>query len=303
MDPAHLSEAQKARRGLAIYFTVLILGSGLLEWKILQRGESIDKLPLLILALMYVPAAASIVARLGLREGISDVSFGFGARDGLRALLLAWIYPIVVGTLAYGAAWITGLAKFQPPLPPASHLYSSSPGINLVTSLVLSATLGTLVNCLSAFGEELGWRGYMLTRLITGGVPRPVLASGVIWAFWHVPFILSGQYTAGEHPALSAIVFVIGVTGSAYLISFLRLKSGSIWPAVMLHGADNAIIQGTFDRATAAPSLAVGESGLLTMGVTLAVVFLITRGVWPLQRRPSEPLALPSGRVASVGTL
>jgi membrane protease YdiL (CAAX protease family) len=144
----------------------LILGSGFLEWKILKTGEPIEKTPFLILSLMFVPAAASIVSRIVLREGIRDVSFRFGGRARARAMLVGWTYPMVVASLAYGTAWATGLATFQSPLGPQSHLYSPSPAANLASSFLLMATFGTVVSCFSAFGEELGWRGYMLTRLI-----------------------------------------------------------------------------------------------------------------------------------------
>jgi membrane protease YdiL (CAAX protease family) len=154
---------------------------------------------------------------------------------------------MAVGLLAYGIAWALGLAEFQGPLSPSSHLNVSSAAVNFMASFLVMTTLGTVVSCVSAFGEELGWRGYMLTRLISAGVPRPVFVSGLIWAFWHVPLILSGQYAAGSQPWLSAILFVIGIVAAGYLAAYLRLQSGSVWPAVMLHGASNALIQGTFD--------------------------------------------------------
>jgi uncharacterized protein len=49
-----------------------------------------------------------------------------------------------------------------------------------------------VLSCVSAAGEEIGWRGYMLTRLTEGGIRYPVLASGVIWGLWHVPLIVTG---------------------------------------------------------------------------------------------------------------
>ena len=147
--------------------------------KILQTGQSIDKVPLLILALMYTPTAASVVARLSLREGFGDVSFQWGSPGGGRAVLLGWVYPIFVGMVAYGIAWATHLAHFQAPLSPRSHLYVGSAAPNLLASLLVSATLGTVLSCLSAFGEEVGWRGYMLTRLFTASVPKPVFVSGL----------------------------------------------------------------------------------------------------------------------------
>src|SRR5262245_60289353 len=265
---------QNARRGLAVYFMVLFLGSGYFEWRIVHTGESIGSTPWLAFALMYMPAVASMVARLTFREGFGDVSFRFGGRKGMRAMWLAWAYPIVVGSLAYGIAWATGLAQFQLPLPPASHLFTNSAVANLLTSFLLMATLGTAVSCLSGFGEELGWRGYMLTRLIMAGVPKPVLVSGLIWALWHLPLILSGQYAAGLRPQLSAVLFVIGTLADGYLAAYVRLRSGSVWPAVMCHGAWNAIIQGTFDRATVGTPLAVGESGWLTATIAVMGVLL-----------------------------
>ncbi len=296
-------KTQNARRGLAVYFTVLFLGSGYFEWRILQTGESIRATPLLMFALMYMPAMASIVARLTLRDGFGDVSFRFGGSEGMRATSLAWAYPVAVGFLAYGIAWTTGLAKFQMPLPPESHLYTNSAAANLLTSFLLTATLGAVVGCLSAFGEEVGWRGYMLTRLIVADVPKPVLVSGLIWALWHIPLILSGQYAAGLHPHVSALLFVVGTVADAYLAAYVRLRSGSVWPAVMYHGAWNAIIQRTFDRATVGMPLAMGESGWLTATIAIIVVLLVTRGNWTLRQQPGQPMNLPSNRRPSMLTL
>jgi len=289
-------ERQTARRGLVLYFAFLVVGSAFFEWKILQTGQPIDQLPLLITALMYVPAVSSVAARLILREGFGDVSFRMRGRDTGWSLRLAWGYPIAVGLVSYGIAWATGLAHFQQPLSPRSHLYVDAAMPNLLASLLLTSSLGAAVACLATFGEEVGWRGYMLTRLITAQVPRPVFVSGVIWALWHVPLILSGQYTAGTNRWLASGLFVIGVLADAYLVAYLRLRSGSIWPSVFMHGAWNAIIQGTFDGATAGASSAVGESGWLTVTAALAFVAIVTRGVWTFERRPGEPLKLANDR-------
>ena len=240
---------QHARRGLAIYFSIVVVASAFLEWTILRTGEQIGANVRLVLALMWTPAVASVVARLALREGFSDVSFRWGGDRGTKAIALAWAFPLVVAFLAYGLAWATGLAQFNP----ASVLrrFPSLPvPAGFLASVLLSATIGSLISCLSAAGEEIGWRGYMLTRLIDAGVPQPILASGVIWGAWHTPLILSGQYASGSHPYVSAALFMINIIAFAYLIAHLRLWSGSVWPAVFLHAVWNAIIQGPFDRST-----------------------------------------------------
>ncbi len=274
------TSTSRARRGLAIYFAIVVIGSAFLEWRILKTGDPIGAHVGLVFALMWTPAIASVVARLVLREGFSDVSFRWGGRAGTRAGWIAWTFPLLVGFVAYGVAWATGVAEFQQS-PRLARFPASLPvPIRFILSVLLSATLGTLLGCLSAAGEEIGWRGYMLTRLIDARVPRPILVSGIIWGSWHVPLILSGQYASGSHPYVSAMLFVVNIVAFAHLAAYVRLSSGSVWPAVLLHAAWNAIIQGPFDTSTVGTPLAVGESGYLTTIVTIVAVLLLTRGRW-----------------------
>ena len=53
----------------------------------------------------------------------------------------------------------------------------------------------------------MGWRGYMLTRLIDAEFSRPILISGLIWATWHVPIVIAGLYVEGT----SALLSVLGI--------------------------------------------------------------------------------------------
>ncbi|MBL9040520.1 MAG: CPBP family intramembrane metalloprotease [Myxococcales bacterium] len=39
----------------------------------------------------------------------------------------------------------------------------------------------------SAKRKQSGWRGYLLSRLVDSGIPRPILVSGLLWAVWHFP--------------------------------------------------------------------------------------------------------------------
>src|SRR5690349_12888529 len=111
-ESVNATDQYSARKGLIIYFAILIAGSTFLESRILHSGKSIDQVPLLIAALMYVPAAASVVARLVLREGFTDVSFRLAGPEGAGTMTLAFLYPIVVGISSYTLAWPTGLASF-----------------------------------------------------------------------------------------------------------------------------------------------------------------------------------------------
>jgi uncharacterized protein len=276
----------QARRGLAIYFAIVVALSAVFEAIIITGNLSWTP------ALMWTPAMASVVARLVLREGFADVSFSLGGRWGWKAIGLALVFPIVIGLIAYGIAWTTGLAQFSPqPVGLVAPLVvgaSTSPVVVFLIMLALGATIGTILGVPFAAGEEIGWRGYMLTRLIDAGVPRPVLASGLIWSLWHVALILAGMYAAGPSPALSAVLYMVTVTSFGYVFARMRLETGSIWPAIALHSAWNTIILTAFDLAStgAGAELWVGESGILVALTMIVAAVIFSQGRWTIRRVP-----------------
>jgi membrane protease YdiL (CAAX protease family) len=242
-------------------------------------------------ALMWTPAAASVVARLALREGFADVSFRIGGSRGWRAIVLAFIFPIGVGLISYGIAWTTGLVHFNPhPIALAVRFVgdTASPLLVFMINLAVAATIVTIFSVRTAAGEEIGWRGYMLTRLIDAGLPTPILASGVIWGLWHVPLILGGVYLAGAPPVLSALLWMVTAIAFSFIFARLRLATGSVWPAIALHAAWNSIIQVAFDPAStgAGATLWVGESGILVALAMIVATVIFTRGQWTIRRQP-----------------
>lgn len=294
--PSVPPRADEARKGLLVFFALVALGSGVFQGLLLRSGRPIGESPWLVYGLMWTPGVASIVARLVFREGFRDVSFRVGGAAGWKAIGLAWVLPVAVGALAYGIAWGAGLAPFEVPLLPQLGLASFAPPLRFALLLGLALTLVTLLSVLSAAGEEIGWRGYLLTRLVEAEVPRPVLVSALIWGAWHLPLVLSGQYAAGQNRFLAAGVFLATVVGIGFVISWMRLSTGSVWPAVVLHGAWNATIQGAFDTSTKGASIWVGESGILVAAAVLGAAWLLARRPYAARRAPSEePFATVPG--------
>jgi membrane protease YdiL (CAAX protease family) len=296
--------ADRARRGLLLYFSLVIAASAACEAVMIRAGRPIEEQQGMTFLLMWTPGLASLVCRAVLREGIRDVSFKLRGKHGLSMLALGWLTPLAVGLVAYGAAWATGLATFAAPAGDAM-LAHAPPALRFAASVGLNLTLGVVFGALSASGEEIGWRGYMLTRLVDSGVPRPVLLSGVVWALWHVPLIVSGLYAAGPHPVLSALLFAPNVVAAGYLAARLRLESGSVWPAVVFHASWNSLIQGSFDvftqggGASHTTSIWIGESGILVVAVNVAAVVLLVLRPWPVRRAPGqEPELSLSARTA-----
>ncbi|MFB6363501.1 CPBP family intramembrane glutamic endopeptidase [Paenibacillus elgii] len=192
------------------------------------------------------------------------------------------LFPLTVDLAAYGIAWMSGLAQFAAP---ATYL-TASPLVLFLFFLLVNATLGTIRGLIGSFGEEVGWRGYMLTRLIDAQVPRPVLVSGLVWGVWHLPLLVAGAYYTGPSVLLSVVLFMITVTSFGYVIAYLRLTSGSIWPAVLLHASWNAITQNVFDLFTKGDSalLWTGESGVFVALALLASAFIVSRKPWTIIR-------------------
>jgi CAAX protease family protein len=287
----------QARHGLAVYFAVLVPLTAVFE--ALMIGGSLSW----FWALMWTPALASVVARLVLREGFADVSFRLGGRRGWRAIGLALTFPIVVGLIAYGIAWVTGLVRFNPELIGLAAPYvgdSASPVVVFVVNLAVAATIVTVLSVRTAAGEEIGWRGYMLTRLIDAGVPKPILVSGLIWGLWHVPIILGGVYLVGPPPALAALLWMVVATAFSFVFARLRLETGSVWPAIALHSAWNGIIQVAFDPAStsAGAELWVGESGIFVALTMIVAAIICSRGRWTIRRVPEVRQRTDSARPA-----
>lgn len=216
------------------------------------------------LPLMLSPAVAATITRLLLGEGFADVSLQWGGQRRRRAFVVAMIVPLGVGSSAYGLAYLLGLAEF---LPPTGLVPSLPPLANAVLLIALNGTFGTLVLLPGSAGEEIGWRGYLLPRLIEARAPHPILLTGLIWGAWHLtPLWLIG-YAVGPYPLLSAINLLLATLAFGTILAWLRLDTDSIWPAVLAHAAWNAIINGGFTAVTGGEAATVwlGESGILVV--------------------------------------
>lgn len=261
-----------ARRGLLVFFAMLVPLS-ILSYALLMTS------PIFVLLLMWAPGLSSIFARIVLREGISDISLRIGGKQTLKKLPMILLLPVIIGLFAYGIAWVTGLVQYVTP----DTFIKAPSAVIFVGTVLMQMLFGTIIGVLSSAGEELGWRGYMLTRLIDARIPKPVLTSGIIWGLWHLPVLLVGNYYSGPYPALSVVLFMISVTSFSYILSRLRLSTGSVWAAIFLHASWNAVIQDAFDLFSSGENVLLwtGESGIF-----VALALLIA--AWMTSRKPLE---------------
>jgi membrane protease YdiL (CAAX protease family) len=230
-----------------------------------------------MLAMMWSPALAALTTSLLTRRSLKQMGWGLGP---LKWLAIAWILPIAYGLFAYAPLWISGLGSIPNPtfLERARLTLNMGSGSN--TMVILSAFgFITLVNLIPSMifslGEEIGWRGLLVPELSKWmSVRKAGLLSGVIWAAWHLPGILSGDYGAETTPlAFRLACFILMVISSSLLFAWIRMRSGSLWPAVILHAVHNNVIQAFYDRITADTGYTRYFAG--EFGAALAIVMLI----------------------------
>jgi uncharacterized protein len=283
-----MDSVQRARRGLAIFFLVLVALSLPLELDIARNGLEMER----FLPLVFVPALASIVARIVMREGFRDISFRLDARSR-RGMLHGILYPLTVGIPAFLIAFALKVVEFAPPLshPLGFEIPGNSSTTRFAAGLGIAMSVGILGMAPLAVGEEIGWRSYLLTRLIQARIRQPILVCGLVWAFWHAPLILSGRYFPGAYLKVSFLLFAVTMVSLGSLLARLRLETESIWPPIVLHAAWNSIIVAFLGQCTtnkAAAAIWVSEGGIF-VSLWMLCVAIIVHWAWRRDDHKAEP--------------
>lgn len=110
----------------------------------------------------------------------------------------------------------------------------------LLVTLVSGLFAGITINALLAFGEEAGWRGYLLRQFHGQPFISTAIFIGIIWGLWHAPLILLG-HNYPQHPVLGVFFMMAMCIPLTIIIQYVRLKSGSVIVAAIMHGTFNAL--------------------------------------------------------------
>ena len=246
---------------LLSFFTIVILISAVVETLICRGGPE-----WLYIVLMWIPAVAATVANcVFFRENSEAFSlkklFALGGfrRCKLRCVLLGCLLPLVYLLVPYIVYWL---------LYPENFAYHGVSLTVILKDLLPILVIGTFFSLLSALGEEIGWRGFMVPALYERlGLNKTLLISSLFWCCWHLPLLIGGDYMSGtpmwyQLPAFVLCIFPVGV-----MAGLLTLESGSVWPAAFLHAAHNNYDQAVFGLITGGDNRMyfVSETGVLTV--------------------------------------
>jgi CAAX protease family protein len=217
------------------------------------------------------PVLATVIMLLVVtREGYSRKgwqSLGLG-RLGLRMWPIAFFGTLAITVAATAAVWATPLASVTAP---AGGILNSAVGL-VIQVLILATTF--------ALAEEIGIRGYLLPKLLPLGRKRALLVSGLVWATWHMPLIFLTSLIPVGNKVIGMPLFYAAVVAGSFFYGYLRIASGSLWPASIAHAVHNSAwgLMVAF-TATSSPVLVnnylLGDSGIvITVGAALGAVLV-----------------------------
>ncbi|MFC6736630.1 CPBP family intramembrane glutamic endopeptidase, partial [Halolamina salina] len=229
--------------GLAIWLT-----GGLADSPEIAEGITLAAV-LLPTAYMFGPAVGNVAARLVTGEGWDRHRLYPEFEGTMWTYAAAWLAPAgltVVGAALYFAVFP---GQFDPTMAAfreqvASMGVGMDPRLLAAIQIASALTIAPLVNGLFAFGEEFGWRAYLLPKLTPLGYRRAVVLSGVIWGVWHWPIVAMGHSYGFDYPGFpwtGMAAFLVFTVGAGTFLATLTVREGSVWPASIGHGAINAI--------------------------------------------------------------
>lgn len=207
---------------------------------------------LIAVSIMFTPAVATLVVMFVMRVPRTNRMRFLGFWPLRPAKRVVWfivgglIAPIVICVLSIGVAamfgWITldlvNFSGFQAVLDAQGGAGPIDVKALVVIQLVM-IPFGALFNMIPALGEEIGWRGWLLPALRPLGTWPALIASGAIWGLWHTPLILLG-HNFGLTDWRGVGLMTVGCVLWGVLLGWSRLRSASVWPAVIAHGSLNA---------------------------------------------------------------
>lgn len=198
---------------------------------------------MLMTILIFVPAAmAGIMVNI-----LNEKPYFLRTRiKNSRLLIIAYAYPVAIIVLAalslsilqFGIDW--GLTKFRDKLYWEAIRIGVSPE-DIYRLVLINYLLAPIGYALLALGEEVGWRGYLLDKLLVeNSLERTIVFIGTIWALWHAPLIIFIGYNYENLRALGLLLFIPFCIAHGSILTWLRAKTGSILAPALGHGAINA---------------------------------------------------------------
>jgi uncharacterized protein len=228
--------------------------------------------PMVTLPTMLTPMIAALFMRIFVsKEGVKG---SLGLLRSPMYYLAALVIPAVFVT---AVVLITTQAVVIPGGTPLGEFRWSEATWSVYLMLLVIALPLTLFT----FGEEYGWRGYLLPRLLPLGEIRASVLLGVIWGVWHLPLLLAGLNYPGVNVWLAIIIFTFVTVGLSFTYTwFYVASSGSVLVAAVYHASTNQ-----FSDTFWVPPLLSGANPFAPSVVSAVLIMILVIAVYGLFKR------------------
>ncbi len=206
---------------LRLYLLIVICMSWPFQIAYFFLGENFR--PILLVAMIMVAVATFISGKYIFRDGFANAGWQWGKPRAYLYIfglsLFLWLLPSMAERLM---GWYT---------PPVNANFNT---------IVPTFLLSFLVTLIPAFSEELGWRGYLLPRLLKKyRYRRALLIHGLITWLWHLPFLVIMGLKAGDDavvsvPILLTVSFVPTIM-HAIVFAYIWSRTASLAVSTVYH--------------------------------------------------------------------
>lgn len=269
---------EKTLKEIIAFLFLVVVFSSFFYFLMIRAGTIHSRWNLTMLGLMWSPALAAITTQFIYDKKINKTIFKLYS---YRYLAISYLIPFLYLFITYLIVWITGLGgffntNFLAIVKKSYHFAWMDP---LLFHILYSITLGVGVKSVFTLGEEWGWRGFLVPKLLQlTSARKTAMISGIIWAMWHYPMIIFLDYNGRTSLWFGLICFTVMIVGLSFLYTWIWIKTKSIWTVVILHASHNLFIQQIFSPVTydtGNTKYIIGEFGLgvLFVGVVLTALF------------------------------
>lgn len=284
----------------------IYMNGGLADSPDLFPGSGITMAFVLIATVyMFAPAIANVLTRLITREGWENVYLRPHFKQGWKFWLMGWFLPPLLTMLGALIFFLVFPSFFDPEFSTLAKMMPENSPVNIpLQGIILINTaqailISPIINSVFTFGEEFGWRGYLLQKLLPTGEIKAMIKLGIIWGAWHAPVIMMGHNYGLEYAgvpwtgilAMTWFCITVGI-----LLSWISLKGGSVWPAVLGHASLNGIAGLAIFFTKGNPSTLLGPMPIGIIGgagflLAAIIILIIVRN--DNVTATADPLAIP----------
>ncbi|MFC4721244.1 CPBP family intramembrane glutamic endopeptidase [Geojedonia litorea] len=245
--------SQNKYNPIGIFLSITFALSAIFYALIIYSGKVGGGAGYYAMGLMWCPGIAALITMKMLKRKVADLGWAWGkTRYQLKSYLIPFLYALI----AYLIVWSFGFGAFYNEatvtwIKSSFGLGDHGDGIAMLLYVLLVGTFGVISSMSSALGEEIGWRGILVPELYKSqGFTKTSLITGVIWGVWHLPVLLFADYNSGTPAWYGMLCFMLLVVSISFVYTWFRMKSGSLWTAVILHGSHNLFVQSIFTPLT-----------------------------------------------------